>query len=179
MFEAILDSYEYLTSQADSIALTAGASALTLLSKRFYRVQKVVLASSGAELQPKLFPEAVPQNSYYLLGGNIVTEPVQTGNITVTYSYLPTRFNDLATDATVLADYPDGHESALIYLTAGWAMTKGDAESMQQIGRIGDVALEAMLTHIARRYPIAPALNVSRIKAALIRNPLVSTVSQG
>lgn len=174
MFEAILDSYEFLTSFSESVAMTSGIAALSLLTKRFYRIQKITGVTSGLEIQPKLPFEQVPQIAYSIIGGTIETSPVQTGSLTVRYSYLPTRFTDLSTDSTALAsEYPEGHESALIYLTAAWAMTKGDEESMAQIGRIADQSIESMLTHIARLYPIGANARNAAIKNTLMRNTLV------
>lgn len=176
MFQTINDTFEYFLSNTETLAATGGAVALSAFAKRFYRVQKVI--SSGVELQPRLYPDAVPQATYYLLGSNLVTDPtVGSGNLTITYSYLPTKFGDLATDGTVLTDYPEGHESALIYLASSFAMIKGDAESMQQIARMADLSVEAMLTHVARRYPIGANMQVQRIKSALMRNPVLSGVA--
>lgn len=177
MFQAVLDSFDYFTS-APAEAVTPAADGSYLLSgtsKRFYRMQRVVRASDSVELQPKLLPESVPQPAYDIRGNTLYTTPVVTGasSLQLTYSYLPLRFTDLANDATMLpAEYPEGHEAALVYLTASWAMTKGDAESMNQIARIADTAVDAMLSHIARRYPIAPNSRVQAVKAAILRQPL-------
>lgn len=176
MFETILDTYEYLTSQTDTTSTSAGGViALSALTKRFYRIQRVLKVSGTLELQPKLFAEQVPQATYYIAGGNINTDPAQVSTShNITYSYLPTSFTALATDATLLpVEYPEGHESALIYVTAAWAMTKGDEESMAQIGRIADSALESLLTHVARLYPIGANARNAAIKNTLLRNPLV------
>lgn len=176
MFEAVLDSFEWLTSQSDTVTPSAGAIALSGLTKRFYRVQDLIKVSDTSHPHGRLFTESIPQPSYYMLGANIVTDPAITGSssATVIYSYLPTRFNDLASDGTALpAEYPDGHESALVYLTAAWALAKGDAESIQQTALIADQALESMLTHIARRYPVGANARVQQVKASLMRNFLV------
>lgn len=176
MFETILDTYEYLTSVTDTQSTAAdGTMALSALTKRFYRLQKFSIVSSGAELQPRLPFEQVPQTTYAIIGGKIETAPVQNAiSMNIRYSYLPASFTTLATDATSLPiEYPEGHESALIYVTAAWAMTKGDEESMAQIGRIADSALESLLTHIARLYPIGANARNNAIKNTLLRNPLV------
>jgi hypothetical protein len=176
MFETILDTYEYLTSQIDTQSTASdGSLALSALTKRFYRMQKFSLVSSGAELQPRLPFEQVPQSTYAIIGGKVQTVPIQNAiSMNIQYSYLPTSFTALATDATQLpVEYPEGHESALVYVTAAWAMTKGDEESMAQIGRIADSALESLLTHIARLYPIGANARNAAIKNTLLRNPLV------
>lgn len=181
MFQAIIDSFDYFTSQTDATLTPSGTGTvdITGLTKRFYRIQLVSRNSDGVQLQPKLMIESVPQPAYDLRGTLLTTTPAVTGasSLSVTYAYLPLRFTDLASDVTPLtSEYPEGHESALIYTSASWAMTKGDAENMAQIGRLADVSVDALLTHISRRYPIAPNMRVQAIKQAIIRNPLVAPV---
>jgi hypothetical protein len=180
MFQTINDTFDFFLSNGEALATDAnGIIALSSLAKRFYRMQQVKVVSSGLELQPKLFSESVPQASYYLLGNNVVTDPVVvSSSLRLTYSYLPVKFFDLATDTTVLADFPEGHEAALIYYSAAWAMTKGDAENMAQIARIADSSIEALLSHIARRYPIGTNARVQQVKMALMRNPLLGVAAQ-
>lgn len=182
LWSAILDSFEFATSQSDTVTPAAGGKidvtvAGALLSQRFYRVQKVTRVSDLKEAQPKVFKEVVPQLSYYMLGKNIVTDPAVTGSnsVTVEYSYLPTNFNSLASDGTSLpSEYPEGHEMALVYLASAAAIIKGDAENMGQIGRMADMAVTAMLTHIARRYPIGAMQRINQVRYAILNNPLVS-----
>ena len=81
--------------------------------------------------------------------------------------------NDLAAESTVLDEWPDGHEAALIYTAAAWALTKGDAEDMKQVALIADNAVEAMLLAIARRYPVAVAPRSPTAKAQLVTNTLL------
>lgn len=172
MFETILDSFEYLTSQSDLVTPSSGVIALSSLTKRFYRVQEVIKVSDGSRIQPRLLPERVPQPSYFMAGETLTLDPSITGtnSVSVRYSFIPLRFNDLASDSTALPDYPDGHEAALIYNTAAWAITKGDAESMAQIGRLADLATTALLSHVARRYPIGADARVAQVKATLMTN---------
>ena len=177
MYTTLLDTFDDLTSNSENVTPTgSGTYDISGLAKRFYRVQKIVRVSDSKEFQAKRSAETFPQPTYDMLGDFIRTTPAVTGatSLTVQYSYLPTKFNDLALDSTVLPDYPEGHELALIYLTASAAIIKGDAESMQQIARLADVAVEALLQHIARRYPVATSQGVQQVKFALLRNPVVS-----
>ena len=177
MFQTILDTFEGLLSQSDTSAAAAGVIALSSLTKRLFRIQKVT--SGGVELQPRLFTEQVPQASYYLLGANLITDPsVGSANVTTTYSYLPASFQSLANDATVLPDYPEGHEAALVYLSSAWALAKGDAEDMTQAAKIADNAVESMLLSIARRYPVGVSNKVAEIKSKIMRNTLVGITGQ-
>jgi hypothetical protein len=181
LWSAILDTFEFTTNQQDTVTPAAGgkvdvSSSAGVLSKRFYRLQAVTKASDSSDVQPKLYKEKVPQNSYYMLGQNIVTEPAITGanSLILDYSYLPTRFDQIANDGTILnTEYPEGHELALIYLSASAAIIKGDAENMAQIARLADTAVEALLVHIARRYPIGAIQRIQQVKNSIMRNPLV------
>jgi hypothetical protein len=176
MFQAILDTWPFALSLAESKTTSAAGAIDTslgvTLTNRFYRVQKVVRDSDGVELQPRLFTEAVPQSTTYYMLGNLIITPVLAGAVTTTYSFLPLKFSELALETTALPNYPDGHEAALIYLAAAWALAKGDRESIQQIARIADQAVEALLTHIARRYPVAVQPRVTAVKAQIMRNAL-------
>jgi hypothetical protein len=182
MWSAILDTFDDATSQSDTVTPSSGAVDITTLTKRFYRTQKVTKVSDSSDLQARRYRESVPQASYYMLGNNIVTDPAVSGasSLTVTYSYLPPSFTGLANDGTSLpTEYPEGHEMALVYLAASAALIKGDAENMTQVGRMADVAVEALLTHIARRVPVSTSLRIAQVKASIMRNPLVSGGSGG
>lgn len=173
LFAVLLTNWPWLTSVAEAEVPVASAIALSgLTSARFFAVQRVV--SGSTEYKPKILGEAYSAPGYYILGGNIVTETPGVGvtSTTITYSYLPTRVNALASDATALADYPEGHEAALIYLAAAWALTRGDQESMAQIVRLADSAVDALLTHIARRYPTPVQPSLTAIKAQIMTTVL-------
>lgn len=174
IFQAVLDTFPWFQSTGETVTTGGGGSVNldTTLTKRWYRVQKVIKVSDSSELQPKLFNESLPQATYFMQGPFLNTSPLIVGanSITVTYAYLPSRFTDLATGATALTDFPEGHEAALVYLSAAWAMSKGDAESIAQVGRIADQAVEALLVHIARRYPISAMSGVPLAKQAIMRN---------
>jgi hypothetical protein len=176
MFEAILDGFEFLTSNTESLTPSSGAVAISSLAKRFYRVQKVLNTVTGIELHPKISGESYPQPTYEILGGSIITTPTVSGSnsLSVRYSYIPGKFTNLANDNTLLAiEFPEGHEGALVYLTAAFALSKGDSESITQVSLLADVAVNAMLAHIARLYPIGANARVAQVKAQLMRNPLV------
>lgn len=181
MFQSILDTFPWATSQTDTPTPAAGGiidttSLGALLSQRFYRVQQLSDVATGNVYQPKLFVENVPQTqTYFMSGENIVLSDASITQKKLAYGFLPIRYTDLATDNTALpAGYPEGHEAALIYLTAAWAMTKGDAESMAQIARIADLSIDALLMHVARRSPTGGLARVATVKAALVRNILTS-----
>lgn len=182
MWSSILDTFEFTTNQQDTVTPSgAGAVDITTLTKRFYRVQAVTKASDSSDVQAKLFKERVPQQSYYMLGNNIVTDPAITGasSLKVDYSFLPTRFDAIATDGTTLpTEYPEGHELSLVYLAASAAIIKGDAENMAQIARLADTAVEQLLFHVARRYPIGAIQRIQQVKNAIMRNPLVTGAGQ-
>lgn len=171
LWQAINDTFPWFLSQTDVSATNpSGVIAISALTKRFYRIQKLTLTSSGAEYQPRLANETFAQATYYMLGASISTDPIViSSNMNVAYSYMPTRFIDLALGSTQLTDFPEGHESALVYLAAAWAISKGDAESLAQISRIADQAIESLLTHIARRYPVSAMNAVPMAKMAIMR----------
>lgn len=171
IWQQILDSFpDYLTVEETETTSAAGKVALSALTGgRFYRIQRI-LNPSNIPLHPILFNEAVPQGAYYILGGNIVTVPVvNAANVTINYSYLPTRFNDLANDNTAVTDWPEGHEGALIFTSAAIALTKGDAESMNQLAVIANAMLDSMVTHIARRYPVVASVRQPSITFQMIK----------
>lgn len=177
MFQAILDTWPWFLSTTESKAPdAAGKVPLSNLTNRFYRILDVKRTSDGLRLLSKLPNESIPQNAYYIIGGDLVTDPIIAGpaTIDITYSFLPPKYTGLANDATELPNYPEGHESALIYLTAAWAMTKGDRESITQIARVANQAVEALLRHIANRYPSGSSANINVILERIMRNPLPS-----
>lgn len=181
LFQALNDTFDTYTL-TENTATTDGAGRHCCYypfgSYNLYRFIRVTRTSDGAELLPKLPTDNIPGSLWYFhANGNLNTGLLTTG-VTIQYSYVPTRFVDLATDATNLPpEYPAGHESALIYVAASWALTKGDAESMAQVARVADMAVDIMVTHIARRYPIAPNMRLNAIKNAIMRIPLVSSTS--
>lgn len=178
LWSAVLDSYEYATSFEQSVTPAAGGVMDTTgLTKRYYRVQKVVRASDSLVAQARRPEESVPQLSYYQSGVNLVTDPAVTGasSVTLTYAYLPTNFNALANDATSLpTEFPEGHELALVYLAAAAALIKGGAEDMGQVGRMADAAVDAFLAHIARRTPTSTQQRAAYVKNMVMSHPLVS-----
>lgn len=179
LWQQILDTYPQYRSVTEAETTSgSGVIALSALTVpgRPYRVLKLTRNSDGAEFQPIRPNEAVPQTAFYIEGENIVTVPAQpTVAMTVTYASFPTKFNDLATDGTALDGWPEGHEGALIYTAAAMALTKGDAENMQQIARLADMQTEAMLDHIARRYNVAVLRRAPSVKFSTVRNPLLGT----
>lgn len=178
LFQAILDTFPTFTlAVAEAITTDAsGAFDLTTTTQRFYRIIKVVNSVSSVELQPIYYTDKVPSQAYTIGGFKLLTIPtLATTALKLDYSYLPTRFTDLANDTTALPnEFPVGHESALIYLAAAWAMTKGDQASMAQIGRIADQAIEALLLHVARKFPFGTLQNVGLVKRAIMRNAVAA-----
>ena len=176
LWQQVLDTYPYYLSASE--AETSDGSGIIAISAlttpgRMYRIQRILLNSDSSEIFPVLPYMAVPTSqTYYILGGNIVSTEAGVAH-DVIYAGLPTKFNALATGATVLDSWPEGHEAALIYASAAWAISKGDAESMQQIARLADHAVEAMLDHIARRYPVAVERRGPAVKFSTIRNPIL------
>ena len=176
LWQQILDTAPYFLSVLENETTSAsGVIDITtgLTSKRFYRVQDVLKNADSTVYTPVMYGEATPTSQYYyILGDEIVTSDNSTST-DVVYAYLPTKFDDLASDATVLDEWPLGHEAALIYMSAAWALTKGDAESMAQVGRIADTAVDAMLRHVARRYPVPVAPRQPAVISQTVRNPLI------
>jgi len=184
LWQQVLDTYPWFLSVEEAETPSAGGiiditTALTVPG-RMYRIQAVKLAASPyTEYQPQLYTDSMPQtNTYWILGDEIQVKPAAATALTVTYSFLPTKFDGLATDATVLDQWPEGHEAALIYSAGAWAMSKGDAEQIAQIGRIADHAVEAMLDHCARRYPVAVERRNRTVKGQTVSNPLLGKPSE-
>lgn len=178
LWSSVLDSYEYATSYDQTVTPAAGGLIDTTgLTKRFYRAQKVLRVSDSKYAQARRPEEAVPQLSYYQSGINIVTDPAVTGasSVTLTYGYLPTNFNALSADGTSLpTEFPEGHELALVYLSAAAALIKGGAEDMGQVGRLADAAVDAFLAHISRRAPTSTQQRAAYVKNMIMSHPLVS-----
>lgn len=182
MFEAVLDTWPWFLSTSQSVAPnTSGQVALsTGLTSRFYRVLRTSRDSDGRELAPRLYTEALPQPAYYVLGDNLTTDPViaSPSTITVVYSFLPAKYTGLVDDNTALPNYPEGHEAALVYLTASWAMTKGDREDATQLTQVANQAVEALLRHIANRYPGGSPATITQVLERIMRNPIAAAGGQ-
>ncbi len=148
--EAVLNTFPWATSQTDAIALSSGAIDTGSCTKRFFAVQKFLVGTTL--YQPAIYNQSFPQKTYSMLNGSIVTSDTASGTANVTYSFFPTRYSTLS-DGTAMVEYLQGHEAALAYLTAAWAMQKGGQEDIGQTGKLAEYAIDALLRHIARRYP--------------------------
>lgn len=171
LFSVLLEHWPWLTSVLEATVGVSNTVALSVLvSQRLFAIQKVLDNDVSTEYKPALYGEAFASPYYYVLGGSIVSASpgFSTHNVRVTYSYLPARFTGLATDNTVLPDYPEGHEGALIYLAAAWALAKGDQESIEQVARIADFQVDALLKHISRRYPVPVQPNLTAVKQQIM-----------
>ena len=95
---------------------------------------------------------------YVLLGDQVHLLPYNTtDDVEVRYSYKPTRFTDIASDATVIT-WPDGHEEVLIYAAAARLLMRGDREDATQLSTIADLAWRELSSAIQHQQlgPIMP-----------------------
>jgi hypothetical protein len=129
------------------------------LDRRFFRVLKAAREEEQLwPLEPKdlAFRGLVyvgPQSAkgYSILGQSLLVLPVSQDPVSLTYSYLPMRFNALEVDADV--EWPDGMEAAYLHEVAGRMMTKGGAEDGSMHLQIAARSLQAALALVQRRYP--------------------------
>lgn len=175
IYQAVLDTFEWYNF-GTATGTTSAAGALvnmnSIFGSRPHRLLKVMRTSDLFELQPKLRNERVPQLAYDWSGDTLYTDPpLNAVNLTLQASFLPDPFYGLATDATTIQFFPN-HEASLIYVSASWALVKGGAESLAQVGRIADVAVDALLTHFSRLWPVATTQRLQSVKSAIMRQSL-------
>lgn len=117
----------YALSDLDS---GSGDSAQRLYRVIAFSVDSVIYEET--RLDQYLIPDtSSPQPNYlwYFEGSNILALPIQASKqATVVVNYLPTRFENLATDASTV-DFPDGYENVLVCMGAALLLMKGGAEA--------------------------------------------------
>lgn len=164
----LLDVFPWLTSVTASPTLVSGAVDVTLLDERFVRVQKLLVSTNL--YQPKTYEEAYSQRTYTVTGGLVTTSDAASGTATLTYGYLPQPYTELAED-DVLPEFLQGHELAVIYVTAVWAFTKGSREDAAAIAALADSAVDALIRATARRSPATPVSDLPGLRQQLIAAP--------
>ena len=175
----ILDSASYINSAYQQIQLPLRAPGyidLRLdtyggdLTNRFYRLQQVIADGRqyGAK-DPRDYLMSATSNtgdvstittnngvgtqfSFQFLGSQLWLHPLggQTTFVELRYNYRPTAFTLLKDSA--LVEIPEGSFRALINLSAGEAMMKGNAEDGAALLKVGEDAREKLLNSIRRQY---------------------------
>lgn len=143
------------------------------LTNRMYRIQQVI--ADGRQYFPKdprdylmsatsntgdvttiKADTGVEQRfSYQFLGQQLWLHPLGqvTTFVELRYSYRPARWDTNADNVTTdTIGLPDGHEDALIYVTAARAMAKGNREDVSQIREDAEAARQRLMNFIRRRY---------------------------
>ncbi len=166
LFARLHERFPYFTSQLDTVAAltTPGFINTALsgghLSKRLHRVQSIVrdgqeygevdrrrVLLEGGEVKTWA---SWPSFGYVFLGEQVHLFPYDTTKAAeVRYAFKPTRFTTLL-DADAV-QWPDGHESALIFECARRATAKGSREDDSQLGRLAQEAWDALIVTLERR----------------------------
>ncbi len=176
----ILDVASYINSAYQQITLPLHAPGyidLRLLAyggdltNRFYRLQQVIcngrqyspcdprdylMSATSATGDVSSISEQngiAPQFTYQFLGSQLWLHPLggQTGEfVELRYNYRPTAFTELGD--TDIVDMPEGSFRALINLSAGEAMMKGNAEDGVALMKVGEVARQKLMNSIRRQY---------------------------
>ena len=174
----MLDQNPYLTSQLQvfNTLHTPGFVDLRLatnggdLTQRFYRIQFVKGASTPGTQQARIYYPKDPRD--YLLGSQdqsvivatrytyeikgdqlwLYSSDLQFGPapVEIRYSFKPPTFTSWADGS--LIPWPEGGESAAVYMAAAHTMAKGNAEEAQQLLAIAAQARDRMLASIRRQY---------------------------
>jgi hypothetical protein len=166
-WQDILEWAPFYTSQLDTItplltpgyidfAATGGAGQPT---KRFFAAQKITRSGREYVYAPSsvlvlednaLVTPVVGLDGYFTsFGKQLWLFPLElTPEVELRYSYRPGLFSALADGNAV--EWPEGHESALVFESAARAMTKGDAESMAQLKQLAVDAWERMRSSLHR-----------------------------
>jgi hypothetical protein len=133
-----------------------GSIALSLLSKRFFKLKKLVrinqqygavspqdnlLASDSTQVTAQPF-------SFYITDGKVFISPIdRASTVTITYSYLPTAFTTLA-DSALIDGWPDGFENAITFEVL--ARLQSDPQRMANFHAIAQGSFDKLLSRVKR-----------------------------
>jgi len=165
MWSLLLNNSSMLLSQKDVLTslITPGFIDLRLvadggsLSQRFHRLQSIVRDN-------QTYRKADPRD-VVLEGNTVIWAPAfqyvfyadqawlfpldTTTDVEIRYSFKPASFSSL-TDTTAIT-WPDGHESALIFESAGRAMLKGEREDSSRLLAVAAAAKDEMIHTVRNR----------------------------
>lgn len=92
-----------------------------------------------------------PSQTWAKLGDSLYLFPLEAGNVDIRYSYLPPRFNSLASGASV--QWPEGHELAYILRVPGLLLLKGVVEDSSMLMAEARQAFREMLETLPKQSP--------------------------
>lgn len=174
----MLDQAPWLTSQLQTFSTLHSPGFLDLrlatnggdLTQRFYRVQMVKAPAEVGSQAARIYYPKDPRD--YLLGGGDASVIVATrftyeikgdqlwmyssdmqfgpAPVDLRYSFKPATFTSWADGS--LIPFPEGGESAAVYMAAAHTMAKGNAEEAQQLMIIAAMARDRMLASIRRQW---------------------------
>lgn len=171
LFARIHDLNPYFTSQLDTISTLTSPGYVelsTALSKRFYRLQHVTRSATeyteidrrNVTLEDNELKAAErATRKYLLMGTQLHLFPYETTpEVEVRYAWRPTRFTTLTETGTI--EWPDGHESALMFETARRALARGGAEGPTTLDTLASNAWRSLLASASKETlgPITPWL---------------------
>lgn len=173
----LLDQAPYLTTQYQQITSlhTPGYIDLRLtmfsgdLTQRFYRLQQCIAdgrhyfakdprdylmtaSSATGDVTTIRADTGVEQRySYQFLGDQLWLHPLGqvTTFVELRYSFKPVAFTQMTNGFPV--PFPEGHEHAIVLLSAAHAMAKGNAEESKPLYDLGAVAKDKMLNAVRRQ----------------------------